>query len=196
MATTYTKSLASDFGGSLNSHQLHDEIDADGGIGPTLLRINTEDDVVDIVFDATLSAGESTTLDSLVSSHTPVVVVPKTIIATLNPRKDFFKNTSYQRLASFVYDGTDAAPTISEVSFISHMSSGVTDYTIRMIALSKPSTLMFEATFSNVDEERNTVSSFLALPAERMPIEFQIKKTGGNNQKRVYVDSITIVANA
>ena len=70
MATTYTKSLASDFGGSLNKGQFHREIDADGGISATLNQIEETSDVIDTTFASSLSAGEQTTLNTLISNHT------------------------------------------------------------------------------------------------------------------------------
>ena len=81
MTTTYTKSLATNFGGSLSSGQFHLEVAADVGITPNLLHIDVTGDVVDIVFDAALSAGEQTTLDGLITAHTP---------ATLNIQPDFY----------------------------------------------------------------------------------------------------------
>lgn len=71
MTTTYTKSLSSAFGGNLNTTQLLTEITADGGISPTCITVMSIADVVDIVFDAALSGGEQTTLDGLISAHTP-----------------------------------------------------------------------------------------------------------------------------
>lgn len=69
MTTIYTKSLTTDFGGTINESSLHAEIVAEGGITPNLSRVERNGDVVDIVFDSALSAGEQTTLDTVISNH-------------------------------------------------------------------------------------------------------------------------------
>ena len=69
MTETYSKS--GDFGGAIATGQLHTEIENEGGIATTLLRVNMTADVVDIVFQSTVSGGEKTTLDTLVSTHVP-----------------------------------------------------------------------------------------------------------------------------
>lgn len=63
MAETYSYSIADDFpGGAVNTSRLQAEI-GDSSITKTVLRIDTEGDDIDIVFDAALTAGEKTTLD-------------------------------------------------------------------------------------------------------------------------------------
>nr|QBK87335.1 MAG: uncharacterized protein LCMAC201_02450 [Marseillevirus LCMAC201] len=69
MTETYGKSA--DFGGQLAPGQLHPEIVADPGITTTLLRVDVNSDVVDIVFQSTISGSEKTALDAVVSAHTP-----------------------------------------------------------------------------------------------------------------------------
>lgn len=67
--TTYTRSLSGDFGGNLSAGHFHEEVNADVGIIPGVVTINAKDDVVDIVFDTSLSVGEEAILDGLISSH-------------------------------------------------------------------------------------------------------------------------------
>jgi hypothetical protein len=69
MTETYSKSV--DFGGQLAAGQFHTEIEDEAGITTTLLRVDVNSDVVNVVFESTISAGEKTTLDTLVSNHTP-----------------------------------------------------------------------------------------------------------------------------
>lgn len=72
MATTYSKSLSTDFSGNLNPSQLRNELNADGGISPECIVVKNSGDDVDIVFDASLSGGEETTLNNLISAHIPI----------------------------------------------------------------------------------------------------------------------------
>lgn len=90
---TYTKSLSSDFGGSLNSRQLHNAIDDNVNITTNILRIDTDGDDVDIIFDGSLSGLESSTLDSLVSAHNPVTSGDRKIV---NTDLDETTSTNYQ----------------------------------------------------------------------------------------------------
>lgn len=82
MTTTYTKSLAADFGGILNQRQLHKEIINDVGITPNLIGVMVTGDVVDITFDSALSAGEQTTLNGIISSYTAIITTDTTISST------------------------------------------------------------------------------------------------------------------
>lgn len=79
MATTYTKSLSTDFGSILNTIQFQSEINAEAGIVPTCTHINTDGDDVDIVFASSLTAGEQTTLSTLTTNHTPITNKPGAI---------------------------------------------------------------------------------------------------------------------
>jgi len=58
--------------GGINVTRLHREIEADGGIAPTLTGIAEDSagsDGFTATFDASLSAGEETTLDGLITAH-------------------------------------------------------------------------------------------------------------------------------
>lgn len=67
---TETYSITNDFGEPPNHAQLHQEI-VDSSITTTLTGILIDGDDVNVIFVSTISAGEKTTLDGLVSSHTP-----------------------------------------------------------------------------------------------------------------------------
>nr|QBK89447.1 MAG: hypothetical protein LCMiAC02_05420 [Mimivirus LCMiAC02] len=99
MTTIYTKSLSSDFSSNLNSSQFHIEVDGDGGITPNILGVNVTGDVVDIIFDAALSGAEQTTLDGLITAHTPVTpdIIPDIFISPDSDVMKFIKDaTTYK----------------------------------------------------------------------------------------------------
>lgn len=85
---TETYSLSVDFGGALKPDLFQAEVEADGGIAPTCNDVRIDEDDVNCEFSATLSAGEKTTLDGLVSSHTVPAfqgeIVPPQITANVN----------------------------------------------------------------------------------------------------------------
>ena len=65
---TYTYSKSVDFGGQLAPGQFATEV-ASSSIGTNFLRVDTDGDVVDVVFSVALTAPQQTTLDGLVSSY-------------------------------------------------------------------------------------------------------------------------------
>lgn len=67
----YTYSLSSDFGGNIDREQFHNTLYLDGDLTSKLEGIEIDQDVVDIHFNATLTGPEQTTLNSLISGHTP-----------------------------------------------------------------------------------------------------------------------------
>ena len=68
--TTYSYSLSGDFSSGISVGQFHAEIVA-SSINDVLSGVFVDGDDVDIVFDTSLTSGEVTTLNSLVSAHTP-----------------------------------------------------------------------------------------------------------------------------
>jgi hypothetical protein len=71
MSQSYAKSKT----GGIRAYRLHTEIEVDSGIAPTCESV-TEDspgsDGFTIIFDSALSAGEETTLDTIITNHDAV----------------------------------------------------------------------------------------------------------------------------
>jgi len=68
---TYSRSV--DFPGGLDESQLHGEIVDNSNITTTLIGVNTNGDVVDVVFESTISAPEKTELETVViANHSPI----------------------------------------------------------------------------------------------------------------------------
>lgn len=71
MSVTYTKSLSTDFGSSLDPNKLKNDLNSNVTITKTCYSvINTGDDV-NILFSETLSGAEQTEMDTVCSNHTP-----------------------------------------------------------------------------------------------------------------------------
>lgn len=71
MSFTYNYSITTDFGGSVNTHQLHTSIVDDITITTVLIGIHTHGDDLVIEFVAELSGSELDQLDTFTASHTP-----------------------------------------------------------------------------------------------------------------------------
>jgi len=68
MATTYTYSLAGDFGGTINNPNFLQQVE-NAAISPALLGTRIDGDAVKVTFASALSGAEQTTLDGVVSAH-------------------------------------------------------------------------------------------------------------------------------
>lgn len=75
MAINYDYLLSVDFTSGLDSAAFQTVIENTETISPTILRIDVIGDVVKIVFDSALAAGEETTLNGLVTSYVYVEIV-------------------------------------------------------------------------------------------------------------------------
>ena len=190
MTETYSIANPSHFNGTEpNLNQLETEI-TNSSIATAISHSGRTDDAVDIVFDSQISAGDQTTLTGLVSAHTPVVITPYTILGTITPRNTEFNNTSYIRIGSFTYPGTNYSDSITKISSIAYKDSGVTNYSIRVYD-SKNDAEIASGTFSNTLEEVCDLTNISNLPSGVGKFEVHIKKTGGQGNKKVHIDSIT-----
>ncbi len=127
--STYTYSLAVDFSNNLNSSQFHGEIDADPGIVPILQAVNVTADVVDVVFDSALSAGEKTTLDGLVAADVPIIIGKSIQVIFVGNKVTY---TVYFNLSNYTFD-PDLINTVNHIEAITEMNSGGTSYSLRVM---------------------------------------------------------------
>lgn len=187
----YTYSLVNDFGGNLNSSQLHQEIADSISISQNILRVDTIGDVVKIVFEDALSAGEQTILSSLVSTHVAIVEDEYSKLIKLVPRDKKINNTSYSREDTFVYDGTNNIEEIKKITLVSNMDVGVSNYSVKIFDTTNVLPII-EETFTNTVESIIDITNITNLPTEKAIFELLVKKEGGNVTKYAHIDSITI----
>ena len=147
---TYTKSLATDFSGSIKMRQFHDEIVATI-TGKTLLRVKKRQDVVSIIFDTALSAGEETTLDNLISSHTPDTSEVPQNQHNIVPKKDMIKKEVYSKVVTYIYNPS-LINNLTNIRSISYMENKGTSYDVRVYDKTH-NTVIAEANFTNKTEE-------------------------------------------
>ena len=169
--------------------QLQTEISDSSIASGAIQYITRTGDSVDIVFDTTINAGDKTTLDGLVTAHTPADTTVYTPIGTILPRSNNYNNTSFQRIGTFVFQGTNHQ-SLTKICGVSYMDSGVTDYTIRVFDIIN-SLEIASGTFSNTSESIVHLGTISNLPTVSAIFEAQIKKTGGTGNQKVYIDSIT-----
>ena len=193
MTTTYNFSLASDFGGSLKSYQLHKEIDDDGGITPNLIGVNTEGDDVAIIFDATLSGGEETTLNGLVSAHVPDMSKPRKQFFIFAPKRNTITPKNNWVLSGyFQYPGSDQAGTIDYIDLISCMDSGINNYDARVLVKNTGAVLVEKTGMTNTETATIDLGTVSNVPTDKTTLELQIRKNGGNNKQVVEIEQVIV----
>jgi len=190
--STYSYSVTSDFGGTnpiLN--QLHNEIDSESGITKTLNGISKTNDNVDIIFDESLSAGEQTTLDGIVSSHTPVSITHFRLTDTVMCHRTSTITTEYVLMDSFVYNGSVSVGDIIQFNVDCRMDTGVTNFTIRIFDVTKEKNIA-EGTFNNTNNQINAITSISNLPRTQSIFEILMKKTGGSTTLKAYLNFVEV----
>jgi len=187
---TYTKSIATDFGGNFRSDNLVSEINAQS-FTPNLLRVDRTGDVVNMVFDASLSGGEETILNNtVIPNHS--AVVPVFYKGTINNvlRNNQINSSTYKRVSSFIYEGSNTIYTISKILSVGYMDSGVTSYSILIEDITH-NNVISENTFTNTTEQILALTPINNIPTTQSKIEISVKKIGGNNSKYANVESVT-----
>ena len=189
MSTTYTKSLASDFSGSLTIEQLHHEIEDDDTITESITGVTVHGDVVDIEFNAALSGGESTQLDSLISGHTPAAAaVMYSKIHTAYTRKDQYKDTGYRDISAYAYPGQRQIGPIQQIICVAYKDASTTNYSIRVYDHTH-NKIVAENTFTNTEKDSVELTPINNIPKNKAMLTVQVKKTGGGNSY-MYIENI------
>ena len=189
MSSTYTKSIASDFGGSFSPRQFHDEIENDVTITTNLIGINTTGDAVDIIFSSALSGAEETQLNSLISSYSYQQMFETKNIVTVNPKVESVNTDSYRRIMVYIYPG-NVYNTINNIKVVSYMDSGITSYDIQIRNATNGTTIVTK-NLTNTTEQINDLGTLSNIPNSEARLEISVKKTGGNSSKYVYIESIS-----
>jgi hypothetical protein len=185
MSTIYTKSLATDFGGTWDQSQFHDEIEAEAGITPTLTGVNLTEDVVDIVFESALSVGEQTTLDTLISNHTPTVK-QGSIKNTYIPHDNKIKAKTFKKILSFIFQGSNTIE-LTHIKMISYLDTG-TSYDVKIYDSTNNNTIV-TINSTNATENIIDMGTISNLPAEQSKFELHVR-VSGTKKPTAYVDSI------
>lgn len=188
MATVYTKSLAADFSGNLRSDQFHEEVEAELGIVPNILSVTVTADVVNITFDTALSAGEETTLDGLISAHTPDnspdIIAEQTLIPTITK----YSTTFYTRVLSYIYKPTQV---LEYIKVISYQDTPVTSYDITVSDVTNNNQIAL-ANFVNTSQQINDLGTLTNIPESEAIFEMYIRKTGGSENDNVHIESVVL----
>jgi hypothetical protein len=188
ITTVYTKSYSTDFNSSLNFRQFHTQISENVGITPNIVGINRNDDIINIIFDTTLSEGEQTILNNLVSSHTPIIY-NSYVNSIVNIQKKCNFST-FTNFSTYIYPGSNHHKKISKINVISHMDSTLTDYHVRIYDYTNKLVLI-DKTLTNTSTSISIIDTISNIPTDEVILEIQIKTTGATSTTFAFIESVS-----
>lgn len=185
--TTYTKSIASDFGGNLDTSQLQTEIKSNGVITTPILRIDTNGDQVFIVFSDVLSNTEETALNTLITAHVPAIKYTESM--AIHTRSAFYVKTTYEDIATYIYNGSNTKGILKQILAVAYKDAAVTNYSIRIYNETN-NTVIAEGTFTNSTKQMVNLTPLSNIPTTPSVFTVQAKKTGGTTKQYFYVELV------
>ena len=189
MSTKYTYSYSVDFNNSVYETQLLGDIDSDAGITPTILRVDRDDDDINIYFDSALSTGEKTVLDALISNYTYTPKVRFSGNLTLHPNNHTFKNDDYSVEDRIIYEGPEFTGDIYKIVDIGNMESKNDGYSSKIYDKTN-NKIIAEKSFTNTDLEIITILNITNIPLNESILELHVKSEKKNN--KAFINSVMI----
>ena len=195
--TILTYNINTTFGGieNLNQGQLHQEIEDQIAKFYSTQKIGTN---LRLYFSDTLTSGEQTTLDGILSAHTPSTTPVKNNYFNyyLNQTKQVIG--SYQKFAAFKFEGT-SSEAIQGVSAIEVLSSTEgSDYDVRIVDVTNNNVICEITGLSGNDDLDviNDMGTLSNMPSNEAVFEVQVRKNGGGKNTNVTISQLTIYIDA
>lgn len=159
----------------------------------TCTSIDINASPIEIIFDGALS--NPSQIDALVYCLGTYVYVENSVtydkIINITPTISKTNSTTYIRLASFTYEGSNKIGNIKKILLSGYMDNSITNYKIKVNDKTN-NNIIVENTFTNTDEEIIDLTPLVSIPNSRAVIEILAKKTGGSTSKNIYINSITL----
>ena len=188
---TINKHLTNDFNSGVNTTQLMKEIN-DSSIGPECIVVLNLGLNVSIKFATSLSAEETTTLNNIVSSHTPTSVEVSEKIYTITPKQKKIYWDNYALISRFDYAGS-SSDKIKCIRVISYIDDDITSASLKIINMGDMTTIAEKTDITNTEPIAVNIGTISNLPSGPAIFEIYAKKIGGVYEETgVYVDQITI----
>lgn len=183
----YTKSYSTDFSSVLVNHQLAQAIEAESAITETLIRIDRDDDVVDIVFDVEPSSGNKTLIDGLIANHSNVITEEPDDQIIMIPKKDSYKNKSYTQVVVYEYIGNNTKR-IVDISVCSWIDKNNSEYSIQIVDDTNDN-IIGTSTFTNTNIMSNYIKPLTNIPTNKATISIHVISP---NKDTVYIESVNV----
>ena len=188
---TYTYTISIVFSAGVEIGKLQEEINANVNISDCLY-IDTVDDEIFLHFTLALSGAEITTLESIMAAHVldpPQLTLLSAVIVPV--KLDSTNNITYTKFGSYTYLGTSREKTLKSIYFVGYMDAGITNYSVRILNITN-NLVIAERTFTNTIELSLDMGVLTNVPTGQATLEMQLRKNGGSNNQRVYVNSIAL----
>lgn len=184
----YEFSISTDFGGNIKTSQLLTEIQ-ESAISNNIIRIDTDDDTVYIIFDAELSSGDEIILNNLVSAHVPEINLNsyvKVQIFTTQPSND-----TYTDIGSFRYNPNIG--TLKGFGFIAKCDKRINGYDFRVVNLSNSAVLCESTGYDNNEIATFNIFEVDNIPTDESILQAQIRSYGSSKRKNDVVSIYEII---
>jgi len=188
---SYNYSVSADFTDGLDTGLLLEAIKA-SSIATAINYIKRSDDTVEIQFSASLSAGEETTLGTLVANHNPVTSKPRNQHFTVYPKRNSSKTTVYIRSHVFNYLGSLAVGPINYFDLSAYLDSGTNTYDARIINTETGAVLVEKTGMNNRFLATHDLGPISNIPTAAVDLELQIRKQGTNNNTTIEIESLVV----
>ncbi len=147
-------------------------------------------DTVEIDFTQTLTGGEETILNNIISTHSPEPDSEGTNLQIFSLSTASFNNTIYQSISTFTYPGKKI-DTLTHIKILSNINIS-SNYSVRIYDIIN-NKVIAENTFNNITELTNDMGTLSNIPFTNTIFDVQVKVA--NSSTRVNPKTIIIYYN-
>lgn len=189
---TYVYSLTTDFPNGLISNELHKILSESVAISVQFVGINTYDDVVEILYETSLSGAEELELNSIISAYAPSNGAQKTNFYHVYPNMLSITSLSWTTVGVFKYGGSNEKGLINYFDVISKTSSALTSYDVRVVDSTNGTILCSVSNLDNTAYQLNDLGVISNIPEDEAMLEIQMKRNGLTT---VYIQALIVYVN-
>lgn len=147
------------------------------------------DDII-ISFTQTLTNGEETILNNIISNHSPIPEIIGKNVQIFSVKTGSFSNTIYQSISLFNFPGSSIND-LTHIKVVSYVNI-LSNYSIRIYDITNNKVIV-ETTLNNINETLNNLGTLSNIPFIDTLMDVQIKVE--NPLSRAYLKSIIIYYN-
>jgi len=166
--SSYTYDVAATFPSGYNATKLYKDIRGDVA-KPSSFSFSG--DTFYLEFSITLSSGQQSTLDNIITNHTPDPDTLGDMQIVTQLQGVSILSTSYTSCGIIVYPGRNI-DTLTNIKFVGNVSSG--SYSVRIYDLINAQTIA-EATFTNTTNAQNDLGTISNVPYIPTLFDVQVK---------------------
>lgn len=164
---------------NLSAGQLHKQIEESIAKFFSTQKIGSD---LKLFFTESLTSGEQTTLDGILSAHQPV---DESIInySHYYINKTDRVNAIYKKFASFKFEGTSAQnmEEITSIQLLSSIEDNNEEYDVRIFDIQNNTVICEKTNITGNTDSLNDMGALTNVPAESSIFEVQAKKSNGKS---------------